>query len=471
MPKLTEPTLREYRPTGKRREICDAKATGLYLIIQPKPTGTMSWALRFRRPDGRPAKLTLGPVAETDEPSDDPVIGGALTLRQARELAAKIDRDRARGIDVIEQRKAELHRQATATATAAANSFGALAREFFVDHKTKKWQQRPRHWRADARLLGLAYPRDCDPAQTQPEVIPGSLAATWADKPMADIDSHNIHTVIDEARKRGIPGLPRHNDGTSESRGRKMHAALSNLFRWAQQKRKIANNATVGVWHPGPPAPRQRAMSNAEIKVFWQACEQLYRNEKGKLDGPPYGLLFQLLLLTGQRLDEVTGMSRAELSEDGSTWAIPDNRTKNHRPHLVPLPPLARTIIAQAPRIENASGYVFTVSGKKLTGFSKAKDKVDDLMHSLARRPCPAWRLHDLRRTCATGMAEIGIQPHIIEAVLNHVSGHKAGVAGTYNVAAYAAEKKVALERWAAHVEGVITDRPANVVPLHGGAA
>ena len=79
----------------------------------------------------------------------------------------------------------------------------------------------------------------------------------------------------------------------------------------------------------------------------------------------------------------------------------------------------------------------------------------------------PEWRLHDLRRrTVATGMAELGIQPHIVEAVLNHISGAKAGVAGTYNRAAYAAEKKAALERWAAHVEGLVSGKAAKVVPL-----
>jgi hypothetical protein len=169
---------------------------------------------------------------------------------------------------VVEEQKARRSRQATAAARAAANSFAAVAREFFIDHKTKKWQQRPRHWRADARLLGLNYPRDCDPANTEPQVIPGSLAATWADKPVTDIDSHDIHTVIDEARKLGLPGLPRRNNGISEARGRKMHACLSNLFRWAQQQRKVTVNPCVGVWHPGAPPARERALTEAESRVL-----------------------------------------------------------------------------------------------------------------------------------------------------------------------------------------------------------
>lgn len=459
MPKLTEPTLRQYRAGPQRREIRDSQAPGLYLVIQPKPSRTISWALRFRRPDGRAAKLTLGTVDLSAEPSDAPVIGGALTLGQARELAAKLDRERKRGIDVIEQRKADVRRQKAVAGQRTANSFGAVAREFFVDHRTKR-HIRPRHWRADARLLGLVYPRDCNPTQTEPSVLAASLAERWGNKLVTEIDAHDIHTVVDEARRLGIPGLPRHNGGISEARGRKMHAALSGLFRWAVQQRKVAVNPCVGVWHPGAPPARERVLSEFEVRLFWKACDRI---------GAPYGPLFQLLLLTGQRLGEVAGMRRAELSEDGATWTIPGERTKNHRVHVVPLPPTTRRLMAGLPRIQDRTGHVFTIGGGKLTGFSNAKAQLDETMAAIARaevrgQSTEAWRLHDLRRTCATGMAELGIAPHIVEAVLNHVSGTKAGVAGIYNRAAYGPEKELALARWAAHLEGLVSERPANVV-------
>ena len=121
-------------------------------------------------------------------------------------------------------------------------------------------------------------------------MIKGGLAATWADKPVAEIDGHDIHTVVDEARRHGIPGLARRNSGASEARGRKMHAALSVLFRWLLQRRRVATNPCVGVWHPDAPPSRERVLSEAEIRWFWRGCERL---------GPPYGALFQLLLLTG----------------------------------------------------------------------------------------------------------------------------------------------------------------------------
>jgi integrase len=454
MPKLTAVAVAKYTAAAKRREIRDALSPGLYLVIQPKPKGSKSWAMRFRRPDGKPAKLTLGRVDLSEgETTDEPTLGGALTLRAARQLSNSIDRERARGIDVIEHYKAKALRDDAAKANRAANTFGTIAREFFADHKVKGRGARPRRWRADARLIGLRWPLAADPAKDEPEVIGGSLAATWADKPLADIDGHDVHAVVDDARKRGIPGLARHNKGVSDARGRKMHAALSNLFRWALQHRKVTVNPTVGVWHPGAPPTRERVLTNAEVVTFWKACERI---------SPPYGALFKLLLLTGARLNEVAGMRRDELSEDGSVWTLPGERTKNHRPLVLALPPLARNIIAELPTIDG--GFVFTVSGRRaVTSWTLMKAALDKAMGTTTK----PWRLHDLRRTATTGMAELGILPHVIEAVLNHISGFKGGVAGIYNRATYAAEKKMALERWAAHIDGLVHEREATVTPLH----
>ena len=157
----------------------------------------------------------------------------------------------------------------------------------------------------------------------------------------------------------------------------------------------------------------------------------------------PVRRVVKLLLITGQRRREVSGMRWSELSDDFTVWSLPPQRTKNKRPHVVFLPPLAREIVASVPRIANAE-HLFTTTGTTpISGFSKFKAQLDDAMET--NEP---WRVHDLRRTCVTGMAELGVQPHVIEAVVNHVSGHKGGVAGVYNRAAYAPEKKAALELW-----------------------
>jgi integrase len=160
-------------------------------------------------------------------------------------------------------------------------------------------------------------------------------------------------------------------------------------------------------------------------------------------------------------------MRRSEWS--GSVWTIPRSRSKNHRAHDVPLPPLAAEILED---VDTAGDLVFSTNGStQISGWSKVKIKLDESMLKKAREEAAAsgqcadeieiapWVLHDIRRTAATGMAGIGIAPHIIEAILNHISGAKAGVAGIYNLAQYTIEKREALERWAAHVASLVADR------------
>jgi integrase len=196
-------------------------------------------------------------------------------------------------------------------------------------------------------------------------------------------------------------------------------------------------------------------LTHDEIAKFWTATDKV---------GKPFGAALKLLLITGARLNEVARMTRAELNDAG-IWSIPGTRTKNGKPHIVPLPPLARDVLAALPRIEG--GWVFTTTGTSpVSGWSKIKARLDGLMGDV-----PAWRLHDLRRSAVTHMAELGIAPHVIELVVNHISGARAGVAGTYNRSELMPERRTALERWAAHIAGIVSGRPAAVVPLRKGGS
>lgn len=415
----------------------DGGCAGLYLIIQP--SGAKSWALRFRRPNGKPAKLTLGKVDLTNkESANDPIIGAPLTLASARRLAAELHHQRARGRDVIAGKHRErLEREARGEKTFAQAAFD------FVEQYAKRKQRR---WKETARLLGLR-PADDGVGFA---LIPKGLADRWRDRPIAEIDGNDIHAIVDEAREKGVPGLERRAAAATEPRARAVFAALNGLFGWLVEKRRLSANPCIGVARPETPRSRDRVLTGAEIVAFWRAAEA---------ERKEVAAVLKLLLLTGQRLGEVRGMRRSELSDDSTVWTIPGERTKNRRTHVVPLAPLARDILASIP----ANGdLVFTTDGSAaITIGSKIKSRLDHAMK------ISHWRVHDIRRSCATGVAEIGIPPHIVEAVLNHVSGHKSGVAGTYNRATYAVEKKAALERWAAHVEGLITGKPAKVVPLH----
>ena len=159
----------------------------------------------------------------------------------------------------------------------------------------------------------------------------------------------------------------------------------------------------------------------------------------------------RLLILTGQRRDEIGSLRWSEIIS--TSIVLPPERTKNKRQHVVPLSPLAAEIIERQPR-RNGRDLIFGkgVGGFSGWGFSKAQ-----FDNSLAVAP---WRLHDLRRTVATGMAELGVLPHIVETVLNHQSGHKGGIAGIYNRAKYAGEVRTALCKWADYVVGLGTDAP-----------
>jgi integrase len=349
------------------------------------------------------------------------VLGAPLTLASARMLATELHRQRALGEDVV----AVTHRERLERVAHGGKTFAAAA----VDYIEQYAMRRTRGWWDRARLLGLRPTAEGNGL----ELIPKGLADRWRDRPIAEIDGDDIHLIVDEVRERGVPGLERRAEGPSDSQARAMFAGLSKMFSWLVERRRSRSNPCTGVHRPTTLKARDRVLTSSELVAFWRAADAERRE---------FGALLKVLLLTGARLNEVAGMQRAELSDNGATWTIPGERTKNGRVHVVPLSPLVRELIAS---VGTDTDLVFTTNGTTLvSGWSKIKNRLDAAMQ------IPPWRFHDLRRTCATGIAELGIAPHIVEAVLNHISGTRASVAGTYNRAVYAGEKKAALERWAA---------------------
>jgi integrase len=430
---LTAAAVRRMRPGKQRREVRDGGCRGLLLIIQP--SGVKTWAMRFSQ-RGKLRRIALGPVDVSGKDSaGPPQLGQLLTLAAARRLALQLNHERASGHDVVAAR----HREKLERAARGAATFAVAAKDFITQHA----QRHTRDWEEQARLLGF-NPSDLT-------IIPKGLADRWRDEPISDINGDDIHGIVDEAREKGAPGLVRRSKRPTEARARAMMRTLSKMFGWLVAKRRLQANPCDGVARPQPPRARDRVLTNAEVVKFWRAAESMRKE---------FGVLLQLLLLTGCRLSEVAEMRRDELRDEGAgvMWVIPGTRTKNKREHIVPLPPMACELLASVPMTD---GYVFTTDGAHpVSGWSKIKRRLDAAMK------VPAWRLHDLRRTAATGMAGLGIAPHIVEAVLNHISGARAGVAGVYNRAAYAAEKKMALERWAGHVAGLVGGTPANVISL-----
>jgi integrase len=451
---LTVAAIEKYRAGPERRRIRDALARSLFLVIEP--SGHKSFQMRFRRPDGKPAKLTLGPVDFSGREVDGaPVIGQPLTLAAARLLAAQVHQDRARGHDPIGDHKARKHRRHVEREQHEAGTFAVAVRDFIKLHARPK----TRNWRETARLLGLHYSID---GNGEPEPSRNGLAERWADRDVRSIDGHDIWAVIDEARTKGVPGMEVRNHDPSEARARLAYVALSSLFTWLRRQRRVESNPCTGVPRPDPAKSRDLVLSNDEIKWFWQATDKI---------GGPFGGVFKLLLLTGARLDEVAGMTYAELNEDRSTWSLPSSRTKNKRAHIVPLPPMARAIIAGSNN--DGADFVFTTNNTTpVSSWTWAKAKLDAAMLEAARAQrgksagIAEWRLHDLRRTAVTGMAELGISGETIELIVNHVSGSRGGIAGVYNRSQMLDERRAALQRWSLHVHGLVSGQAAKVTSL-----
>ena len=216
-------------------------------------------------------------------------------------------------------------------------------------------------------------------------------------------------------------------------------STLSAMFGWAIGEGLCEINPVDGTNKAEEGAPRDRVLTDAELAAIWKATPD-----------SDYGRVVRLLMLTGQRRDEIASLRWSEIDIDGKLIMLPGERTKNHRPHTVPLSAAALAIVEATPRRAERD-HLFGEGKGGYSGWSKAKAALDGVAKLRA-----AWTLHDLRRTAATRMADSGVQPHIIEAVLNHVSGHKGGVAGIYNRAAYEPEKRAALNTLASYIKTVL---------------
>jgi integrase len=371
----------------------------------------------------------------------------ALDLAQAREAWREARQTVAMGRDPAEERK----RQKPAV------DFASVAEEWL------KRDQEKNRTAAEARRIIHRY------------VLPH-----WAGLPITDIGRREILDLVDGIADRGAVIM-----------ARRVHSRLHRVFGWCVARGILAANPMTGLPKPGAETTRDRVLSDEEIAAAWIAAEGL---------GWPFGPLFQLLILTGARRDEIGGLRWAEVQD--ANLRLAGDRTKNATPHSIPLSVPARAIIEKLPRIAGTD-FVFTTNGKTpVSGWSKAKLKLDAALLGLfdpttliggAKVPSTAkgallgkgtqkangtnvppplsapWRTHDIRRSVATGLQRLGVTLQAIEAVLGHVSGSRAGVVGIYQRHSFDAEKAAALEAWGAHVMSLIEGKQrAKVLPMRG---
>jgi integrase len=385
---LTAAALASLKPAAGRREVPDGHTRGLYFVLQS--SGAASWALRYRI-NGHNKKWTIGRHPEID-------------LKAARQMGREALVQIATGGDPAAEKQT-----ARAAARAPADDLAEIAVEQFIRR----------------------HVRPLKSARATERLVRREILAPWKGRRLSEISRRDVHKLIDGVLDRPAPVL-----------ANRVRTHLKRFFAWAVERDIVQSSPVDQVRTPTAETPRDRVLDDAELLALWTETVAL---------GDPFGPVLQLLILTGQRLGEVSGMRWSEIDLATRLWTLPATRVKNGKRHTIPLSPQALAILESTPRILGCD-FVFTANGKTaVVGFSKIKRRLDDRLPS----DMPPWRLHDLRRSAATGLARLGVDIAVIERVLNHTSGTFRGAVGTYQRHGFDDERRVALDRWARHIEAL----------------
>ena len=394
--KLTELFVKNVQAGPERVEYRDGHTRGL--VLRVTPNGAKSWAVLYRRKsDARRRRYTIGTYP-------------AFSLTDARNRAQEVLADIARGEDPAGRTQA---RQAAPT----------------VQQLAEAWINR--HGRPNKSPRALYD----DQLMLSREIFP-VIGAMKAD----EVTKRDVIHILDRVAERG-----------ARVRSNRVFALLRAIYRWGIAEDLISTDPTQGVRPRTVERPRDRVLSDHEIGVFWHSLDSAPM-------GPSVATVLKLALVTGQRIGEIAGMAKSELdlSPHNPMWTQPGTRRKNKELTRVPLSPLAVTLIREAIARSGNSPYVFP----------SAKADAPITAHAATRaigrtRPqlgLEHFRVHDLRRTVATGMASLGTHPHTISLVLDHISATKGTVTGAVYVKySFDREKREALERWATHLSGLST--------------
>jgi integrase len=345
---------------------------------------------------------------------------GAPTLALARSAAAKIIGAVAQGLDPAADRKAaalEARRKAAHEALTLAVLLDQWSALRLADKRES--------YAAEAvRAIKVAFPKQ----------LP---------LPAADLDRATVVRVLDDLTK----------DGKSAMAARTAAYARA-CYQWAIRRGSIEANPFAAL-PINPTVKRERVLTDAELRAIWQATTK----------SGSFNLIVRMLMLTAQRRDEVADMAWSELSDDRSTWTIPASRAKNGQDSIVPLAPQVQAILEAAPRYAG-NPLVFPGERGAFSGWSKSKERLD------RDSGVKDWRLHDLRRTAATGLQKLGVRLEVTESVLNHIAGSRAGIVGVYQKHTWADEKRAALAAWGSRLEAIVEGREAggNVVAMRASA-
>lgn len=272
-------------------------------------------------------------------------------------------------------------------------------------------------------------------------VIERDVNPVWGERLVAAIGRRDVIELIDGIADRGALTM-----------ARRLHAHLHRLFRWAVGRGILETNPMADLPKPGAAVKRDRVLTDAELAAVLKAAE--------KIDWP-FGPAFRLLALTACRREEIGALRWSEIH--GNEIRIPGSRSKNAEARIVPLSSAAAELIATLPRIGD---HVFTTNGTAaISGWSKAKRALDTAAAEIAGAPLKPWRLHDLRRVIATNLQRLGVGLQVVESILGHVGGSRAGIVGVYQLHRFDTEQRAGLEAWSHEIERIVAGKKA--VPSH----
>jgi integrase len=268
------------------------------------------------------------------------------------------------------------------------------------------------------------------------QILQRDLVERVGSRSVHSISKRDVIDVVNAVIDRGSPVA-----------ANKSLKVVKSFFNWCVGRAIVERSPCVGIRAPTVERARDRVLTDRELAAIIRAARQR---------GGPYGAIVEILARTGQRRDEVARMSWDEVDLDHRVWTLPAARTKNEKPHVVQLSDPAAAVIGAQPR---SGRFVFSRNGTTPVGdFSSQKRRLDELCR------VSHWRLHDLRRTTVSGMASLGVAPHVADKILNHVAGTISGVAAVYQRHEFLKERRDALEYWGAHVEALL--REGEVIEL-----
>jgi integrase len=329
---------------------------------------------------------------------------GRVTLHQARVAAQKVFAAKLEGRDLAAEKR-EARRQVVA------DRVEDLLETFILQHVSQN-----RSAYEISRLLRR------------------EMGKPWSGRSIHEITKRDVVDVISAIEQRGAPGT-----------ANKTLKVIKTFLRWCVGRAVLDRSPAEGVPMPAKVVTRDRVLTDGELAQVILAARQM---------SGPYGGIVELLALTGQRREEVAAMTWGELNLHRRVWTLPKSRTKNAKEHAVHLSEQSMAVLL---RTTVRGPFVFTVLGSKpFREFSRTKRQIDELSG------VTGWRLHDLRRTCVSGMARLGIPPHVADKILNHQSGTISGVAAVYQRHDFLDERNGALERWGAHLAKIVVDTSSN---------